>query len=132
MPKKVVPDVPFQQKVTIKPLKILVTIVHHGSADVYLNYLYKNEVAIQLVLNGEGAHERELANILGLEDVRKDVIISIVQAEKLPPILDYLRTRFSINQSESGIAFTIPLQSLIGVSLYKFLSNSADLVKGSK
>lgn len=131
MPKKRVADIPFQKAVPIKPMKILITIVDHGRGDIFLDYYSKNEVALQLVLNGEGAHEKELANILGLEDVRKDIVISIVQADKLPLILEFIQMRFNLSNKDRGIAFTIPLQSLIGVSVYKFLSNSTNLLKGS-
>ena len=132
MPKKNTPDITFQQLVAVKPMKMLITIVDHGRSELFLDYFVKNEVTLQLVLNGEGAHEKELANILGLDDVRKDVIISFVQAQRLPLILDFIKMRFALDKKERGIAFTIPLQSMIGVSVYKFLSNSTDLMKGSK
>ena len=70
-----------------------------------------------------------MRKILGLVDVDKTVIFSVVQESRVSDIMYQLSKRFRTIKNGGGIAYTIPLASVIGVAVYTFLSNNKDAVK---
>lgn len=103
-----------------KKVKLLITIVDRGQAIKILNENEKHDVTVQTVLLGYGTASIVL-DYLGLGDIKKDVILSLVREDKVPEILSSLEKKFEHMQ---GIAFTIRLTSMIGASLYKFITKS--------
>lgn len=113
-----------------KPLKILITIVERGKTDFYLDTLEGYEVNLQTVIYGKGTAPSEMLQYLGLSEARKAVIISVVQEEKVKKILADYEDKYFKTKNGKGIAFTIPISSVIGVMIYQFLSNSLDGLRG--
>ena len=62
--------------------------------------------------------------LLGLEDSDKSVLFSVVNEELAPTVLQGLEEKFELLKNGKGIAFTTPLISVIGVSIYRFLSDN--------
>ena len=62
--------------------------------------------------------------IVGLEDTGKAVVIGVIREDRAGEALDALSNKFRTIRGGSGIAWTIPLTSTIGVALYRFLSNN--------
>ncbi len=54
------------------------------------------------------------------------MIFSIVQEEKLKEILASYEDKYFKTKNGKGIAFTVPISSVIGVLLYQFLSNNTE------
>ncbi len=107
-----------------KKLKILFTIVERAKVDFYLNALEGFGVNLQTVLYGKGTAPSELAQLLGLVDKGKGVILSVVSEDKIAKIFaDYEDKYFKLRNGR-GIAFTIPITSVIGVTVYNFLANN--------
>ena len=79
---------------------------------------------MQMVLYGIGTANSEIRDYLKLNEVEKAVIISIVREDKLKDICNTLTEKFSKIKDGKGIAYTIPVKSIIGVSIYQFLSNN--------
>ncbi|MDE6850367.1 MAG: hypothetical protein K2J54_03475, partial [Clostridia bacterium] len=59
----------------------------------------------------------------------KSVIFSIIQEEKLPDALHELDEKFKTVKGGKGIAYTIPLTSVVGKLIFGFLSNNKTVVK---
>lgn len=108
----------------IKKLKVLVTIVNRSKALFYLDLLEQYEVNMQLVLYGNGTANTEMLGLLGLVETEKAVILSIVREDKIKVISEVLTEKFDKVKEGKGIAYTIPMKSLIGVSIYQFLANN--------
>ncbi len=104
----------------IKKIKLLFIIVDRGQAIKYLRENEKHDVTTQVVLLGHGTASIAL-DYLGLGDIKKDVVISIIKEEKCEEIMASLEKR--IKQAK-GIAFTVAISSMIGLSLYKFITKS--------
>ena len=115
-----------------KALKLLVTVVNKSKADFFLDYIAQFECNMQMRLPAKGTAASETLHLLGLEDTDKSVIFSIVKEEKSEEILHGLEDKFHSVRGGKGIAFTIPLSSVIGVTAYRFLSNHKTLVKEEK
>ena len=103
-------------------LKILFTIVQREKVDFYLDILETFEVNVQNVIYGKGTAPSQLYQ-LGIGDISKAVIISFVREDKIKEILSTLEERFYKTKNGKGIAFTVPISSLIGVTVYQLLSN---------
>lgn len=61
--------------------------------------------------------------MLGL-NLHKAVILSVVREDMVDPIMKCLETKFATIKNGKGIAFAVPLSSIIGVNMYQFLSNN--------
>lgn len=107
----------------IKKLKLLFTVVDRPKADFYLDVLSQFEVNYQLVTGGKGTATSELVDMLGL-NIHKAVIISVVRDDIADTIMKCLDEKFSTIRNGKGIAFAVPFSSVIGVNLYRFLSNN--------
>ncbi len=107
----------------IKKLKLLVTVVDWQKGEFYLDVLSQFEVNLQMLLSGTGTAKSELVDLLGL-NIHKAVILSVVREDRTQEILHCLEDKFATIKNGSGIAFAVPLSSVIGVNLYRFMSNN--------
>ena len=107
----------------IKKLKLLFTVVDRSKAEFYLDVLSQFEVNFQMVTGGIGTAQSELIELLGL-NIHKAVILSVVREDMVDPIIKCLETKFETIKNGKGIAFAVPLSSVIGVNMYQFLSNN--------
>lgn len=107
----------------IKKLKLLFTVVDRPKAEFYLDYLSQFEVNFQMVFSGQGTATSELTDLLGLNR-HKAVILSVVREDLTDTILNRLEEKFETIRKGKGIAFAVPLSSVIGVNLYRYFSNN--------
>ncbi len=107
----------------VKKLKILVTVVNRNKAEFYMDFLSQFEINLQTTVLGQGTAHSETLYMLGLEDSDKSVIFSAVREDKAAEVLEALEEKFHAIKGGKGIAFTIPMSSVIGVAIYRFLSN---------
>lgn len=118
--------------VTSNPLKLLVTVVNRSKTEFYADLIQSFDVNLQAVVLAQGTADANMLRYLGLTDTSKVVILSVVQTEKLPDVLYILDEKFKTVRDGKGIAFTIPLTSVIGKLLFGFLSNNKSVVKEEK
>jgi len=114
----------------IKKLKLLFTVVDRPKAEFYLDVLSQYDVNCQMVTAGKGTATSELVDMLGL-NVQKAVILSVVREDMTDTIMKCLEEKFHTIKNGKGIAFAVPLSSVIGVNNYQFLSNNR-LKKGDR
>ena len=107
----------------VKRLKLLVTVVDRSKALFYVDLLEGFEVNMQTVIYGNGTADTKMRGYLGLVESDKAVIFSVVREDKVKAILETLEEKFEKVKNGKGIAFTVSLKSVIGVSVYSFLSN---------
>lgn len=107
----------------IKKLKLLFTVVERQKAEFYLDFLSQYEVNCQLVVSGKGTATSEIVDLLGLNN-QKAVLLSVVREDRTDTIMNLLEEKFATIRNGKGIAFAVPLSSVIGVNLYQFLSNN--------
>ena len=107
----------------IKKLKLLFTVVDRSKAEFYLDVLSQFEVNFQMVTAGVGTARSEFVDMLGL-NIHKAVLLSVVREDMVEPIIQCLEEKFETIKNGKGIAFAVPLSSVIGVNLYQFLSNN--------
>ena len=106
-----------------KKLKILVTVVNRSKAEFYMDLLTEYEVNFQTSVLAQGTAKSETLYMLGLEDADKSVIFSVLREDRAQEAMQALEDKFHALKNGKGIAFTIPMSSVIGVAIYRFLSN---------
>lgn len=117
-------------KVSINRLKILVTVVGRGKADFYMDHIQSFGVNMQMVVFGQGTAPLEIATAMGLVDSERAVIFSVISEKNLAAALESLDEKFHTIPGGKGIAYTIPMASIIGKSIFNFLSDNRDAVRG--
>lgn len=122
--KEVTPKRRHNSKSNVAKLKLLVTVVNKSKALFYLHLLEEYEINMQMVIAGKGTANNEMLNLLGLAESDKAVLLSVVKEDKVKDVLETLNEKFEVVKNGKGIAYTIPMQSVIGVSIYQFLSNN--------
>jgi hypothetical protein len=107
-----------------KKLMLLFTIVNRSKAEFYADVLQKFEINMQIIVGASGTADTTIQSVLGLTDLEKSVIISVIRRDKCKAALTELDEKFRTVKGGKGIAYTVPMTSTIGVAIYQFLSNT--------
>ena len=107
----------------IKKLKLLITVVDRPKAEFYLDVLSQYDINCQMVVSGLGTARSDLVDLLGL-NMQKAVLVSVVREDMVEPVMNCLEEKFTTIRGGKGIAFAVPMSSVIGVNMYQFLSNN--------
>ena len=103
--------------------KLLVTVVDHRKEDFFIDYIQENGANLQLTMRGEGTAKTEMLRMLGLTDSEKTVLLSVIREDLSRALCDGFAEKFKTVKNGQGIAFTIPLSSVVGALVYRFLSD---------
>ncbi len=82
---------------------------------------------MQTVIYGRGTADSKI--YLGLVESDKADILSVVREDNVKAVLETLEEKFEKVKGGKGIAFTVGMNSIIGVSVYQFLSNNQTAIK---
>ena len=110
-------------------LVLLVTVVNKGKGTFFADLLKNYEVNLQMSFVGSGTARSDLIEFLGLKDTRRSIIFSVMRADLADTVMAELEERFTTVNSGTGIAFTLPMSSVIGKLSYGFLSNERRLIE---
>ena len=122
------PDEPVKKeepfKSDFKKLKLLVTVVNRNKTEFYMDFLTSLGVNFQTSVAAQGTATSETLYLLGLEDSDKSVIFSLINEDYATVAMQGLEDKFRSLKKGKGIAFTIPLTSVVGVAIYRFLCDN--------
>ena len=110
----------------IKKLKLVFTVVDRAKAEFYLDVLSQFEVNFQMAAGGKGTATSELVDMLGL-NIHKAVLLSVVREDMVDTVMNTLEDKFATIRNGKGVSFAVPLSSVIGVNLYRFLSDRREV-----
>ena len=113
-----------QKKLLPPSLKLLITVVNRQKTELFLDFISSFESNLQLNMAASGTASTDMLRYLGLTDSDKSVIFSVIREDKEDTILRFLDEKFESVKNGKGIAFTVPMTSVIGVAIYQFLSNN--------
>ncbi len=111
-------------------LKLLVTIVDRNKGELYTDLLQSFDINVQMILAGEGTASTAMLQVLGLNNSDRAVLFSFVREDRSKEALQMLEEKFKTVRGGKGIAYTIPLKSVVGVAIYRFLSNNRMSMNG--
>ena len=115
----------------IKKLKLLITVVDKEKGEFYMDVISQFPVNLQMLLSGQGTAASEVVNLLGL-NIQKAVILSLVRDDLMEGLMNTLEDKFQTVKNGRGIAFAVPLSSVIGATLYRFMSDNRMQLGGSQ
>ena len=118
--------------VTSNKLEMLVTVVGRNKAEYYMDLIQSFKVNMQILTSARGTASANMLSLLGLTDSEKAVIFSIIQQNKIPQAMSALEEKFRTIKGGKGIAFTIPLTSVIGKLIFGFLSDNRMMAEEGK
>ena len=125
---KSAPDATHKQ--APRKLKLLVTVVAENKVEYFLDLIQSFSVNLQFCTAGHGTASSEVLRLMGLEGGEKKVIFSLVREDMAPTALRKLQEKFDTIKNGKGIAMTLPLTGVIGVSIYRFLCDDRQLSGG--
>ncbi|MBQ9529159.1 MAG: hypothetical protein IJR73_02245, partial [Bacteroidales bacterium] len=94
----------------------------------YSSLIQSHKANLQLKVAAKGTTHL-LLDYLGLTEHPKTMIMSMVRADQASTLIDTLDEQFKKGKAYKGIAFTVPMSSIIGSMAYGFLSNDQRVVK---
>ena len=121
---------PMEETRNIAPMKleVILAIVHNEKAAYYSSLIQSSQANLHLTIPAKGTSHLIL-DYLGLSEKPKSLIISIVRADQSAGLIDLLDQTFKKGKNYKGVAFTVPMSSVIGTLVYGFLSNDRRTVK---
>ena len=109
-------------------LEVLAAIVHNDKAAYFTSLIQSYQANVHLTIPAQGTTHLIL-NYLGLTERPKSLILSVVRADESAKLIELLDQTFKKGKNYKGIAFTVPMTSVIGTLVYGFLSNDKRTVK---
>ena len=106
-------------------LYVFVTIVNYHQSDQVVKILEGIGCATSFIQVGQGTSNKKFYDILGMRDDKKGVVYSIIREDKRQEACYVLNEYLTVGvETNRGISFSIPVDSMIGAKLYYFLTNS--------
>lgn len=116
----------FQSKGQTPPeLKAVIIIVNRDKAEVFLHMLSDFEVNAANIQLANGSVSEEVLQKLGV-GTEKAMITCMAREDKVDSLLTFLEGKFKSIKGGKGIAFSLPLAAIIGVSNYLVLANQEE------
>lgn len=114
---------PYDQTHRLHQLLFVCVVVNEGQEDAICQLLYSNEAYSCYTTRGKGTAPSTFSEVTGTGQLRKAIVFSIIRVDTWPLVKKALEKRFSISRIAKGIAYTIPLTSVMSISVYKMLGN---------
>lgn len=116
----------YEKENKIEPLKLMCVIVTRDQAEYFIKGFNKLGISVCFEAYGIGTAPKEFSNFIGSYETKKAWIIAPVKVSELENVKEFIERRFSVSKRAKGIAFSLPIDSMIGVVLYKFLTNKRE------
>ncbi len=114
----------FETREDIQKLVLYTIIVPRGQGENIIRIFKANKSSVQFLMYGDGTATSAIREILGTEDNKKEIIYSIVREDAVLDLKKDIDVYFVASKKNKGIAYTIALTSIVGVKMYKFLSQT--------
>ena len=114
---------PFDKTNEIKPLVAYFAVVNQGNAGAVIDIFRRAGSTASFVQMGTGTASKHVRDILGIEDNRKEIVVSIIREELLKEATVELEAFYAASKRNKGIGFSVSLTGLSGVRMYQFLAN---------
>lgn len=107
-------------------IKMLVTIIDRGKGEKLAEMFREENIVYNLIALGKGTAKSDILDYLGLGQTEKDIVLSVVQVQDVPKIMDKLKEKMQLKKPGNGIAFTIPINSVDSALALEIISSMKD------
>jgi nitrogen regulatory protein PII len=101
-----------------KQLALSVVVVNSGNGSKVLKEAKKIGVAGGTIFLGRGTVKNHILEILGLDEVKKEIVLMISEDKLEDKIHEVLTEKFHLNKPNHGIIFSSPVKKVLGVKSY--------------
>ncbi|MCH4210155.1 MAG: P-II family nitrogen regulator [Bacilli bacterium] len=115
---------PFDKTHKLENIDLLTAVVPNGQSEYIVDLLNENQAAVCFVSHGKGTAPSSFYEVMGWGENKKQIIFSLIVRSSWAKIKSSLLTRFQTSDWSRGVAFTLPLDSICGVSAYNMLVNN--------
>ncbi len=116
-------------EVKVNKLELMITVVERKKSDKFISIFQEHNAHVSMVVLGRGTAPTELLNLLGIAESSKDVILSVISESLIEPLYEEIKD--VLKNEGRGISFTIPMSSMVGVTMYKFLTHVNEKKEGT-
>lgn len=102
-------------------------ILNRGYEKEYLNFLKQNNVTRIHSMLGHGTATKSILDYLGIENNEKVMLQTVVASSQVEPLFAGLVSRMGINLPGTGVAMSVPIESIAGASSMKYLTEGQEL-----
>lgn len=122
-------SVPYDQREKTKALSLIVTICNRHQDHFFLENYMAMGASLSVTLYARSDPPEDIVALLGFVDTKKDVILTIARSEDVEKMLSVAGQRFRVSQEAKGIAFSLPISSVGGISAYRFLADESRTIR---
>ena len=111
--KSVMTNIFKTKKQTLTPpiLETLFVIIDKEKGELVYQLLKNMKVELNVISKGKGTANSNMASLLGLGSLEKEIIIAVIKLKDSDKILRMLNDKLQLEQKHYGIAFTVPIKS---------------------
>lgn len=110
----------------VKRIELLITIVDRGLGNDVVEILRDSGVTFNMISPGYCATGSDIMDCLGLTDLERDLILSVVTEDKVKSVLNKIMYKFDLDVPGNGLAFTIPITGVSGPLALRYISGIQD------
>ncbi|MBR4420720.1 MAG: hypothetical protein IKT32_07535 [Clostridia bacterium] len=104
-------------------LRCMIIIAKRGLGDAISN-LVKDYAHFQSIILGRGTASSEIKSALGLYEPEKDIVYCFIEQHNVKYVFSLIEENFEFTRKHLGIAMTIPVSSVDGISSFKILTGN--------
>lgn len=100
-------------------LQTIYTVVDRGKGQRVVEAASEAGASGGTIIEGRGAGSHEVTRVFNMEiEPEKDIVITIVNSEKVDAIVDSIRKKLDIEKENKGIIFVHPISNSVGINRY--------------
>lgn len=122
--KKKTPPKKFEETKNLDKLYVFFTIVNSGIGSNIVSIFEDMGSSVSIIHSGMGTATEQIRNALHIVDNKKEVVISIIRESRLDDVEKEIAAFFMAAKRNKGISFAVQMDSIQGVRVYKFLSQT--------
>ena len=105
-------------------LKVLIIISKKEKSEIITKFLQEKNIPLQFSCLADGTVESKLKFYLGISNTAKNVTFAIVKEKSIKRLLNSVDRLLELSEKGNGVAFTIPLTSIISNLSLDYLSSN--------
>ena len=102
-------------------IKLLIAVVDRNQGERAIELLHQGGALYQLACLGRGTANSEILDYLGLGESEKMILLATAGDDEIQRVLQSFREQMHFDKPGSGIAFTVPISSVGGMTTLKIL-----------
>ena len=116
----------MEQKVLQTNYELLTVVVRYGSGSKVLKLAKSTGVKGGTIFLGRGTVEDRILTILGIHDIRKEIVLMVTDSETSLRCMPYIEEKMKLKIKKHGIAFSTPVNYFCGSVNKEKLKNKSE------